>query len=80
MKTKIEHKITPGTPDEVCLQCAQYYEPEGGCRAFSMPHSDEERKARTTEFGMECDSERLKDIRYTNHGVKYHTPKGIYNK
>ena len=76
----IEHKITPSTPDSICIQCSQYYEPEGGCRAFSMPHSDKGRDARTTEFGMECDSEHLKDIYYTRYGVLYRTPKGVYDK
>ena len=76
---KILHKIVAGTLDEVCLQCAQYYEPEDGCRAYSVPHSDKERDARTTKYGMECDPTRVKARQYLN-GVLYRTPKGVYDK
>lgn len=75
---KIEHKIEPDTPDEVCLQCQQYYEPEGGCRAYSFPHIDKESTAREGPFGMECDSQHLKKIRYEKYGVLYHTLEGKY--
>lgn len=70
----IPHKLISGTPDHVCRQCSQYY--DGECRAFSVPHSDEERAARTSEFGMECDSEHLKRLRYKRYGVLYHTLPG----
>ena len=74
----IEHKIVRGTPDEVCKLCSQCYEDE--CRAYSMPHGDKERIARTTGFGMECDAERLKQRRWEWHEVLYKTPKGKFDR
>ena len=73
----IPHKIVPKTPDSVCLQCTQYY--DGECRAFSTPHSDEERAARTSVFGLECDPEHIKKMRHDRYGVLYHTPFGKYD-
>ena len=73
----IEHKIEPRTPDEVCLNCQQLY--EGECRAFSVPHSREEKEARSGPYGMECDAPHLKKVRYENWGILYHTPEGKYD-
>lgn len=39
-------------PDEVCNGCAQLY--EGECRAFQMPHSEEERQARLKDPQLVC--------------------------
>lgn len=72
----IAHKITPGTPDEICEQCDQCYQEE--CRAMMVPHSDMERAARTTGYGMECDDSHLKGLRHRRFGVRYHTPEGRY--
>lgn len=66
----IEHKIRR-TPDEVCAPCPQNY--EGECRAYSLPHSDAERQARTTGYGMECDESGLKRLRMARFGLKYQT-------
>ena len=66
----VEHKAVPTTPDAICAECPQNY--KGACCAYNLPHSDEEYKARTTEYGMECDSPRLKRIRTERFGVKYH--------
>lgn len=73
----IEHKIVKETPDETCRQCAQFY--GGDCRALSVPHSEKERGARTTGYGMECDDEHLKEIRWKKFGVLYRIPVGRYD-
>ena len=67
----VEHKIVAGTPDEVCHQCPQLW--QGECRAFSVPHSLEEERARSTGYGMECDPPRIKTLRREHYGAKYHT-------
>ncbi len=67
----VEHKIVARTPDEVCRQCAQLW--KGECRAFSVPHSQEEGRARSTFYGMECDPPHIKALRREHYGVKYHT-------
>lgn len=68
---EVRHKIVSNVPDEVCLVCAQQY--QGGCRAFSVPHTDEEFKSRNTGYGMECDSASVKLIRGKEYGIKYRT-------
>lgn len=72
----IEHKIDPRTPDEVCKQCQQFY--EGDCLALQVPHSDKEKEVRSGSYGMECDPEYLKEIRFRRFQFKYHTPTGKY--
>jgi len=72
----VDDKITPGTPDSVCLQCSQCY--EGECRAFEVPHSEEERNARSGIYGMECDPPRHKKFEHERYGTLYHTPPGKY--
>ena len=73
----IEHKIVPRTPDEVCKQCNQFF--RGDCLAFQVPHSEyEEQSRRRGNFGMECDDDQLKAIRFKRFGVQYRTPPGQY--
>ena len=74
----IEHKIVPGTPDEVCVQCSQLWEDE--CRAYQAPQSDAEYTSRMTGFGAECDTPQVKELRYRREGTKYMTPAGRYDK
>ena len=67
----IESKIVKGTLDEVCQQCSQCY--EGVCRAYCVPHSKEERHARTADgHGLECDSFAMRTVR-RHRGLQYHT-------
>ena len=68
---KIKHKIVSDTLDSVCLKCSQNY--HGLCRAMCIPHSNEEREARSDGYGMECDPASLKLIRTRKYGVKYRT-------
>jgi len=75
----ILHKITPGMSDEVCRQCNQCY--EDTCVAFQVPHSDQERGVREQgNFGMECDSLHLKELRWRRYGLLYRTPAGQFDK
>jgi len=67
----VKHKIEPSTPDEVCFQCAQFY--DGNCRAMSIPHTEEERLARSFGTGMECDSPRTREINRRKFGFLYNT-------
>lgn len=66
------------TPDETCELCTQMF--DGECRAYSLPHSDEEIQSRTGKYGMECDPHNIKEIRYKRYGVKYRTPKGEFDR
>lgn len=67
----VEHKIIPSTPDDVCAECVQNY--KGDCCAYNLPHSDVEYQARSTGYGMECDTPGLKQIRMAHFGVRYRT-------
>jgi len=39
----ISNKVNKHVDDSICVECSQYWDDE--CRAFYMPHSDEERKS-----------------------------------
>ena len=67
----VTEKITERTPDEVCLKCSQCW--EGECRAYEMPHSKEEYAHRSEGYGMECDSQSMKELRKRRYDAKYRT-------
>lgn len=46
------NKAVPNTPDETCEECPQCW--GGECRAFCVPHSEEEEEARRTDEAMKC--------------------------
>lgn len=49
----VEHKIFKNVLDSVCLGCPQNW--ENICRAYSMPHSQNEREFRLSNGGgMNC--------------------------
>lgn len=50
---QVTHKIVESTPDEVCLECSQYW--EGECRAYEFPHSLAESESRRRDNSrMKC--------------------------
>lgn len=50
----IQNKIRPSTPDKVCAHCPQLFENE--CRAYSFPHTDEERLDRDARPFALCEA------------------------
>jgi len=73
----IEHKIVKATPNYVCVQCNQFW--DGACAAYQMPHSERERERREQGgFGMECDTEDIKALRFRRFNLQYRTPPGKY--
>ena len=66
----VMHKINKSAPDEICHECSQCYEDE--CRAYSVPHTEEEREQRL-QSGCECDDQHTRAIKIENHSEKYRT-------
>ncbi len=56
----IYHKIK-NVPDSVCEGCGQNWQSQ--CRAYEMPHSEEERKHRGEKTDLNCESRELVEKR-----------------